>query len=190
LTEDEKQRGEEAVSEPATQRIGIAVIVLQILLLVALAIMGVKVYSSPDAGKTVYALVGQTVPATRIDDAKANPDALKLAYDVGVLEILSIGVTFFTVILALAAFLGFWMIRGAAVRAAEIAAKAEAKEQAEKTASLTARRYLEEKVPALTKNMLQTLGTTPAPEIGMTPQEVEEVISEATEMGGNQNGSE
>lgn len=178
------------MSEPVSRRVWISVIVFQIMQLVAIFMMGVKVYSSPDQGKPVYALIGQTVPASRIDDAKLNPDALKLAYDVGALEILSLSVTFFTVILALAAFFGFWMIRGAAVRAAEIAAKAEAKEQAEKIAEIVARKYLEEKTPELTRNMLQTLGTGPAQAIGMTPQQVQEVITEATEIGGNQNGSE
>ncbi|GEM_PF-4736666 len=176
------------MSEPGTQRIGIAVIVFQVMLLVALVMMGVKVYSSPDAGKTVYSLVGQTVPASRIEDAKANPDALKLAYDVGVLEILSIGVTFFTVILAMAAFFGFWMIRGAAVRAAEIAAKAEAKEQAEKTSERIARQYLEEKTPILVASVLQSKGLDQTPNIGLTPQQVQEVTSDAKEIGPNQDG--
>lgn len=120
------------MSEPVNRRMWIAIVVFQIMQIVAICMMAIKVYSSPDSGKPVYALFGQTVPSERIKDAVANPDALKIAYDVGVLELLSLSLTIITVLLALFAVVGFWMIRGAALKSASDAAKEEMKAIGEK----------------------------------------------------------
>lgn len=170
------------MSDPSTRRVGIAVIVFQVMLLVALVMMGVKVYSSPDAGKPVYAIFAQVIPVERISEATKNPDALKIAYDAGVLELLSLSFTIFTVVLAIAAVFGFWTIRGAAIKAAEKAAKEEAKEQAEKTAERIAKEWIEKNATAIFEEAAKTRSGPVTPATEIKKPEIDEAITDSEEI--------
>lgn len=125
--------------------------------------------------------------------ATGSVDALDVAAQLGRFDLVSMFLGIIALLIGVIAVSGFWMIRGAAMRAAEVAAKIEAKEQAEKVAERVARTYLEENTPKLVSSMVQSLKDTSLtlpPDIGLTPEEVQEVTAEAEEIGPNQDGHE
>lgn len=65
-----------------------------------------------------FAIFRFEIPETWLEKAIENPDALDVAYDVGVLELLSISLTVFSVLLAVIGFLGFWSVRRSSIQAA------------------------------------------------------------------------
>jgi len=115
-------------------------------------------------------------------------DTLSVAVKLGRFDLVSMLLGLIAVLIGMAAMSGFWMLRGAAKNAAAQQAKEEAGPIAREESARIAREYLEEKAPELIANMLQSKGIPEKPEIGMSAQQVQEVIDEATEMGGNQNG--
>lgn len=71
-----------------------------------------------------WSLIDIEVPPSRIDAAIEHPDALQIAYDVGVLELLSISLAILGVALIVLSFGAYFSIQRAAKRsAAEIARK-------------------------------------------------------------------
>lgn len=167
------------MSEPVSRGMWIAIVVFQIMQIVAICMMGVKIYSSPDIGKPVYALIGQTVPPERVKEASENPDGLKLAYDVGVLEILSVGLTIIGVVFAVSAVAGFWMIRGAAVKAADKAARDEVKDLVPKLA----REWFEREGRKIIAESAKLNQGSEEPVVGLKESVVAEVINKANEIG-------
>ncbi|MER8803800.1 hypothetical protein [Mesorhizobium sp. M0898] len=65
-----------------------------------------------------WSFISITVPSDRIDDAIAHPDALQIAYDVGVLELLGIALSILGVALVLIGFGAYFSIRRSAQQAA------------------------------------------------------------------------
>lgn len=120
-------------------------------------------------------------------------DTLKVAVQLGRFDLVSMLLAIVTLLIGIFAVSGFWMIRGAAIKAAEEAALAEAKKQSEATAKETAekiaRAYLEEKTPELVENMLKSMGELVPPKIGLTAEQIQNVTSGSVEIGGNQNGN-
>jgi hypothetical protein len=113
-----------------------------------------------------------------------SADTLDVAAQLGRFDLISMFLGIIAVLIGIMAVSGFWMIRGAAIKAAEDAAKVEARIQAE----ITARIYLEENTPALVSGVLKSRGEPMAPNIGLTEEQIQEVTSGATEIGENQNG--
>lgn len=125
--------------------------------------------------------------------ATGSVEALDVAAQLGRFDLVSMFLGIIALLIGVIALCGFWMIRGAAMRAAEVAAKTEAKEQAEKVAERVARTYLEENTPKLVSSMIQSFkdaSFTPPLAVGLTPEEVQEVTAEAEEIGPNQHGHE
>ncbi|MEQ8446938.1 MAG: hypothetical protein RIB57_13720 [Pelagibacterium sp.] len=116
------------------------------------------------------------IPEGRIDAAIENPDALKIAYDVGVLEITSIalgvvgvGLTALSIVLAIAAFCGFWLVRNAAMKAAQ----------------LEARKWLDQEGERLIQQKVRQEGLSSEaekPDIEMSPEDIEGVLEKAEEI--------
>ncbi|MBB6469610.1 hypothetical protein HNQ96_005500 [Aminobacter lissarensis] len=71
------------------------------------------------------ALISIEVPADRIDEAISNPDALQIAYDVGVLELLSIGIAMLGLGLVILSLFAYLTLRRAAQSSAREVAMAE-----------------------------------------------------------------
>ena len=138
----------------------------------------VAIVASPPPNCTVHAIVGQAVPPDRIKEALEHPDALRAAYYVGVLEILSIGLTVLGIVIALAAGFGFWMIRGAAVRAAREAAKEEIKVIAAKQA----KEWIEEHAKGIIAQSALAVAGSSTPTIAIDPTAAAEVIESADEL--------
>ncbi|WP_426235805.1 hypothetical protein [Pararhizobium sp. DWP1-1-3] len=130
------------------------------------------VKAAPTAPRNVVALIGQQIPAGRIDQAVANPDALQVAYNVGVLELLSLGITILGIVLALSALGGFWMIRNAAIRAAG------------ETAQDHVREWIEEKGRAFFAEATNVQQGTSEPKFDVSQAEVAKAINEANEIKG------
>ncbi|ESZ28013.1 hypothetical protein [Mesorhizobium sp. L2C084A000] len=63
-------------------------------------------------------MITVTIPPDRLDDAIANPDALKIAYDVGVLELLGISLSILGVALVVIGFAAYFSVQRAAKQAA------------------------------------------------------------------------
>lgn len=125
--------------------------------------------------RNVYTILHQEIPASRIDAAIENPDALAVAYDVGALEaasiaisLVGIGLTALALVLASAAFFGFWMIRRAALDAAR----------------REARTWMDEEGPRLLDELVRRQGANPPakPNINMTAEEISDVIEKAQEL--------
>lgn len=70
-----------------------------------------------------WSLIAIEVPANRIDEAISNPDALQIAYDVGVLEMLSIGIALLGIALVIIGFTAYFTVLRAAKAAAQSVAK-------------------------------------------------------------------
>jgi hypothetical protein len=138
----------------------------------------IAVTASPPTNGNIYAIIGQQIPASRLDEATKNPDALKIAYDVGVLELLSLSLTLFAIVLAIAAVFGFWMIRGAALRAARDAAKAEVKE----IATTLAKEWIEENAKSILAQSAKAVSGSTTPTIEIDAQTQAEVIADAEEV--------
>ena len=138
----------------------------------------VAVTAAPDTGGTVYAIIGQTVPADRLKEAIEHPDALRVAYNVGVLELLSLGLTLFGIVLALVAVMGFWAIRGAAIRSARAAAKEEVAEIAGKQA----KQWVEEHGKATLAQYATAGAGSTVPTVAIDPATEAKVIEEASEV--------
>lgn|GEM_PF-4316063 len=124
-----------------------------------------------------------------------SKDALDVAAQLGRFDLVSMILGIIALLIGIMAVSGFWMIRGAAVKAAEDAAvsasRSVADKQATTVAELVAQGYLAENVPKLVDSMLKSiLATAPtvAPETGLTPEEVQEVTARAQEIGPNHNG--
>src|SRR4051794_16735046 len=60
------------------------------------------------------------VPKGMFDEALKHSDAIQFAYQTGRLDLVTVILAIITVLLALGAFVGFWLIRGAAMRAARL----------------------------------------------------------------------
>lgn len=63
------------------------------------------------------------VPAEYLKEALQHPDAVRVAYDVGAFEMLSVALAIFGLVIAILALFGFWAIRREAISAARTAAK-------------------------------------------------------------------
>lgn len=120
-----------------------------------------------------YTLLHQAIPAGRLEAAINNPDALQVAYNVGVLELLSISLTILGVVLAASAFAGFWMIRHAAMNAA--------RNEAKEWIALEGPRLIDEYLRSAALNGRgEASGGSPA--IHMSANEVNEVLDDAEEI--------
>ncbi|NKM14170.1 hypothetical protein GFL85_24645 [Rhizobium laguerreae] len=140
------------------------------------------VTASPEPTGRIYALIGQQIPAGTIDQAIKNPNALQVAYDVGVLELLSIGLTLFAILLAIVAFLGFWMIRSAALKAAADAAAPEAQDVAAKIAKHVAQEWIEKNAPEIFNQALKARGLSDGVDVALTTAEQNAIIAKASEI--------
>lgn len=141
--------------------------------------------TSPEKGAPIYTLLNQQIPANRISEAVANPDALQIAYNVGVLELLSISLTFFAIMLGLAAFFGFWMIRGAAMKAAAKAATEESTAVAKRTAEDIAKQWIKDNAAEIFEEARRargTIGPADEPIVAMTKEQEEIVIKASAEI--------
>lgn len=125
--------------------------------------------------------------------ATGSKDVLDVAVQLGRFDLISMFLGTIALLIGVMAVSGFWMIRGAAIRAAEEAAKLEAKSQAtlvsEKIAEDVARRYLEEKAPALVETVLKFQGIVRPAQVDLTKAEADQVTSDAVEIGGS-NGND
>jgi hypothetical protein len=63
------------------------------------------------------------IPPDMLKEALDHPSAIRVAYDMGILEFLGISLTVLGVVIALAALLGGWLIRREAIAAAKVAAQ-------------------------------------------------------------------
>lgn len=126
---------------------------------------------------SVFALIGQQIPSDRIKEAIEHPDALKIAYDVGVLELLSLGLTLFSITIAILAVFGFWMIRAAALKAAADAAAPEAA----KMAKQVAQEWIEKNAPQIFDQATVARGIS-KPAVALTSAEQDEIIAKASEI--------
>jgi hypothetical protein len=70
-----------------------------------------------------------TVQPNQLAEALKSPDALQVAMQLGRLDFVSGLVASLGILIAISAIFGFWSIRGAAVKAARIAAAAEIREE-------------------------------------------------------------
>jgi hypothetical protein len=136
----------------------------------------------PQPGDTIYAIIGQQIPPSRIDQAIANPDALQVAYNVGVLELLSLGLTLFAILLALVAVFGYWTIRGAAKRAASETAKTEATTISKETAERIARQWIKENAASIFEEVSKSIGPKAVPSVGISEAEADEVMAASSEL--------
>lgn len=129
---------------------------------------------------SVFAIFGQQIPADHIAKAVENPDALQIAYNVGVLELVSLALTILAIIIGLGAFFGFWMIRGAAMRAAEDAAHEEMEELVPKLA----RQWFENEGRKIFEEAAALRTGASDPSIDITGAAEATVIRNANEIGG------
>lgn len=63
------------------------------------------------------------IPADYLGEAIANPNAVRLAYNLGLLEFLGLSLTVLGVTIAVLALFGFWVVRQQAISAAKNAAE-------------------------------------------------------------------
>lgn len=126
---------------------------------------------------------------------KKSKDALDVAAQLGRFDLVSMLLGIIALLIGIMAVSGFWMIRGAAVKAAEDAAVRVAEEvataQAKRAAEAVAQGYLAENVPRLVQTMVKSyMDTAPSatPNAGLSPEQVQEVTEDAKEIDPNQNG--
>jgi hypothetical protein len=91
----------------------------------------------------------QNVDCKIIAEAVNKADAIQLAAELGRLDIVSILLACFGILLAIFAVGGFWLIRGAAINAAKNEARLIAREEAQSIAKEEAKRYMEQNAASL-----------------------------------------